>query len=302
MTENKIINDVLTFLQENAYPHYKNERGYFKGDWEDCLFVNVLQTLSCEELKMLRKCLSSKKGCPWKLYNRIKAVLNGKIVEDYKTIETSSLLEWFSTKKKGKMGDSRLVLKARYASETNENQLAILTVFLYGTSSDLNWAADHLLEQWFNNMEYHVGMLWKRTHNPKLARLALIHLPTEFLLEEQKVLASAIGRQYVCARLWNEEGFCHDNWTLTIPEYFQVNIAQETHTPKNVDILVMEEMLDEYMDEDYRFSTEEFEQLFDAMGKMGMTYALMKIHPQLVRREQAHMDFYGLMADPTKKF
>ncbi|MBO4568652.1 MAG: hypothetical protein J5674_01505 [Candidatus Methanomethylophilaceae archaeon] len=280
-------NDIMAFLRENAYPYYCDTDSFEKGSWQDRYFNALLQSLPEETLAQVGNRLVMDPSCPRILFLKAEMILTVKVEGRHAALTTRTLLRYYTDKKSRKVSMAVKELMRRFPSETQESQRTILRAFLSGGRKEMEWAGRHLRDHWTRSLSGPVAERWKATRNPVLGQVALRHLPTAFLLEEQEALAEALGYAAVCARLGSHPAFRLDSARLTVPEYFYVMAKLDAGRSEAVNVpLVMEFMLDEYLDEGERLSPGERDRLLWSMGRIGMTEALMKVLPELRRREE----------------
>lgn len=286
----------MTFLRENAYPYYNDEESYFKGSWENKYFVAFLQSLPDELLAQVVNQLLLDPNCPRMLFYKAEKILSVKVENRNAGYTTAQLLRFYKDKKSGKVTLAIKELMRRFRSESQDVQRVILRAFLCGGKKEMEWAGRFLRGHWIKSMSPLVAERWRETHNRILAFVALRHMPTAFLLEEQKALADAVGYVYVCARLGNVNGFHFDSDRLTIPDYFYVSAKLDVgHSPNINSQVALEYLLDEYLEYETCFLTDALCRLFWSMGKMGMSDALMKALPEIRRKEKEIMEFSFLI-------
>lgn len=278
--------DVMAFLRENAYPYYSNEESYYKGSWEDKYYTAFLQSLPDELLAQVGSQMLLDRKCPKKLFYKAEKILSVKVENRNATYSTAKLLRLYKDKKSGKVSLAYKELMRRFHSESQEVQRVILRTFLCGGKKEMEWAGRFLRDHWIKAMTPLVAKRWRATHNRILAFVALRHMPTAFLLEEQNALADAVGYVYVCARLGNVKGFNFDSDRLTIPDYFYVSVKLDAGHSQNINATIaLEYLLDEYLEYETYFFPEDLGRLFWSMGKLGMSDALLKVLPEIRRKE-----------------
>lgn len=273
-------NDVMTFLRENAYPYYQDAEVMHLGEWQDKMYNAVFQSLPESLLAEVTNQLLLERDCPKVLFNKAQAILSRKVELKSATVPTRELLRAYQDKGSKKVSWAMKELMRRFRGEDRETQRKILRAFLQGGKKDLEWAGRQLRDNWIPSFAPLVAKRWKETHNRILAFVVLRHMPLSFVLEQQEELASATTYAIVCARLGFVKGFRLDSERLTIPEYFYVmaklnaSQSQVINTP-----VVIEFMLQEYLDEENQISEEEIKTILWAMGKLGMTEGIFRFKP-----------------------
>lgn len=287
---------IIAFLKENAYPYYTDKNPLSIRDWQDKSYLALMHSLTCEELSDLMISLETDGYCPSTLYYKAKGVMKAKDREQKATIPTSKLIGWYTDKKSGKVAMSTKELMVRFPRECVENQRDILEAFLAGGKKEVEWTGRRLRDRWFNALSGSVAACWKRTHNPVLALAVFKHMPTSFILSEQEELESATKYAYVCVRLGNEEGFHMDYNRLSIPDLLYVWAKWDIGKSPNINIPYLGDiLLQEYFDEEYDIPSETIGLILWSLGRLGMTDTILRIKPELMRRQKEKDRFDSLL-------
>lgn len=276
--------DIMAFLRENAYPYYQDPNAMRAGEWQDKMYNALFQSLPDEMLAEVCEQMLLEK-CPRSLYYKANAILSTKIELRDAHVPTSVLLRLYQDKNSKKVNWAMKELMRRYRGEEQDKQRLILRAFLCGGKKEIEWAGRRLRVNWIPSFASLVGECWKATHNTILAYVVLRHMPSAFVLEQQEELAEVTKYAYVCARLGNDPAFHFDSERLTIPEYFYVMAKlNASHTPMINTSVVLEFMLQEYLDEEVDLEAEDVKTLLWAMGKLGMTESIIRFRPEFENR------------------
>lgn len=290
--------DIMAFLRENAYPYYQDAEDIHVGEWQDKMYNALFQSLPDAELADVTNRLQLESECPRSLFYKARAILSRKVDLKDADVPTQKLLRLYQDKSSKKVNWAMKELMRRFRGEDRDKQRQILRAFLCGGKKEMEWAGRRLRANWIPSFSTLVGERWKATHNPILAYVVLRHMPSAFVLEQQEELAAVTKYAYVCARLGNVNGFHLDSERLTIPEYFYVMAKLDIgHSPMVNAPVVMEFMLQEYLDEENMLEDEDVKTLLWAMGKLGMTEAIIQFRPEfekrLKRAEERNRLFFG---------
>lgn len=280
---------IKTYLRDKAFPYYKElERKEMEKDdhplfemeeeWRDGIFRGILHSLSIEDLTELKTWMEHSRGCPEKLYYKASGVLKSRLRAQIAEIPTSTLLRWYEDKKSGKVVFSRKALMDRFFNQNEEEKRIILKAFLKGGIKEMEWAARYLRAHWTKSMTTLVEVCWKKTQNPVLAQVILLHIPDSFVLGEQERLAKAAGYPYVCARLCYHKDFRIDPSRLTIPEYLYV-LAKSKKAP--ADPAFIGSLLDKYLAIPDQVYSRDVGLILWALGKLGLTDTIIRISPHI---------------------
>ena len=287
---------LLSLLRLDAYPYYAGIGKAASHRWQDNKFSNIFHSLSDSELDDIIYLLNSDTLCPRNLLYKAEGIKHYRDKLSTDAIPIKTLLTLYTDKASGKVVFSAKELKLRYEKVSEDDRHAILKAFLLGSKTDIEWAAHHLgwrwlypapgrkvrQNQWVPSLSDEIGVCWKRTHNPKVGRLVVENLPTEFILTEQENLARVLGYTAVCARLFNEEGFFVDRSRLSLPDYLYVIAKNNQTTKEDVDAL-----LDEYLSQEPYLSEEVIGRIVWSLGKMRMTDSLLRFLPEMETRQHA---------------
>lgn len=283
---------VLAFLKDNAYPYYLSEARGYDDKWQDDLYRAYLHSLTKDMLFQLLQKWQMDDACPSALYYKVKGILKSKEREEMSAISTSTLLEWHSNKKSGKVSVAVKELMTRYRKESSKNQRLILKAFIMGGKKEMEWAGRHLRDHWDDALSSYVDIRWKDTHNPILGYVILRHFPDDYVLAEQETLAEATKYAYVCARLGKVPGFQMDDERLSTPDTLYVLAKWDMGKSEAINVSVLADaMLEEYFDEEDYISPIEIGLILWSLGKLGLTDLLVDIKPKLEKLQTRTRDF-----------
>lgn len=274
------IDEIYDYLRQYAYPYYEGARGSYRLDMEDSAFRGVLDSLSIEELNELYSKMDGD-GCPYRLYLKVKGLLKRKESDKIQLIPTVCLLDWYVTNSRPFKAKAIDELKKRYSNEEHGMRCDILKAFMAGRVKEMEWAARKLRDNWIESFTEPVRQRWEQSHNQLLGYVILRHFPDSYILEQQEELAEATKYAYVCARVGSTPGFEIDTNRLSIPDQFYV--AAKLDLPVKSEN--MEKLLNKYMRESF-VSPIDFGLICWALGKMGMTYLLMRCGAKLVNNNK----------------
>lgn len=274
------VDEIYEYLKTYAYPYYESAPGYYKLDMEEAAFRGVLDSLFIEELKQLLSRMEGD-GCPYRLYLKVKGLIKKKEREKMKFIPTQCVLDWYVEKNRAFRDQAPEELKKRYRDEEYGMRCAILKAFIEGRVKEMEWAARTLRDNWIESFEEPVRQRWEQSHNKQLGYVILRHFPDSYILEQQEELAEATKYAYVCAKVGSDPGFVIDTKRLTIPDQFYV--AAKLELPVKSEN--MEKLLNKYLRESY-VSPIDFGLICWALGKMRMTYILMRCGAKLVNNKK----------------
>lgn len=272
--------EIYEYLRTYAYPYYENAPGYYKLDMEDAAFRGVLDSLLIEELKELQSKMEGD-NCPYRLFLKVKGLIKKKECEKMQSIPTVCLLDWYVTNSRPFKSKAVDEIKKRYRNEELEMKCAILKAFIEGRVKEMEWAARQLRDGWIESFADLVRQRWEQTHNQLLGYVILRHFPDSYILEQQEELAKATSYAYVCARVGTWPGFTIDIKRLSIPDQFYV--AAKLGLPVKSEN--MEKLLMKYMRGSF-VSPLDFRLICWSLGKLGMTYLLMRCGIKLIKNNK----------------
>lgn len=271
------IDEIYEYLKEYAYPYYRNVTGYNKMDKEDAVFRGLLSSLTIEELKQIMTLMEGEEY-PYTLYLKMKGIIKSKERIQMKIIPTLALLDWYCEKNRKYRSKASAELMKRYNEEGLDTKRAILEAFMEGGIKEMEWAARHLRDAWTDSFKDVVQRRWEQTHNKILGYVILRHFPDSYILNQQEVLADAVGYAYVCAKVGSDPSFTIDSERLSIPDHFYV--AAKLDLPVKSEN--MENLLKRFLAKPY-VAPDEFGLICWALGKMHMTYVLMRCGQMIVK-------------------
>lgn len=273
--------NVYAFLKENAYPYYKENDHRTAREWQDEMYRALLHSISEETLRDLVGKLELDADCPSTLYYKAKGVLKSKERALHANVPTVTLLKWYTNKKSGKVNVAIKELMSRFHKESAERQRTILKAFLFGGKKEMEWAARYLRDHWTRSMTVPVGLRWKETHDRYLAYVVLRHMPTAFVMAEKENLAKVTKFTYVYLRLYKMTGFEMDKDRVSVPDYFYLSAKL------GLPVEGLEEMLTVYLPANDYISSDDIGRIIWAMGKLGMTDALIRFAPLFQEKQKA---------------
>lgn len=278
MNEISSLDNILAYFRENAYPYYEETANRYVLEWQDEVYRALLHSISEEMLKDLVAKLDLDVECPDTLYYKAKGILKSRQWALYADVPTVTLLKWYADKKSGKVSIAIKELMNRFHSESAESQRSILKAFLFGGKKEMEWSARYLRDHWTRSMTVPVGLRWKQTHNRYLAHVVLRHMPTAYVMAEQENLAEATKYTFVCLRLYGKQGFEMQYDRISVPDLFYLSAKLGLSSEG------LEKMLFDYLSADY-LSLDDIGRIIWAMGKLGMTDALMRLRPLLLAND-----------------
>lgn len=209
--------EIIQFIHD-AIPAYENP--------DSCSnvvpVVNAfLRSLPKEQLEEVDEALKQTDGLPYGINSYLTWLLHPNprsLPEVNEPIE--DLIRWYNDKKSRKVEYARVRLMRRFNGQSYVHQYAILKSFLAGDRKACDWAARHLLGNWIPSFEEAVAHRWETTPSKSLAMVVIYHLPAEYVILHQDSLCKYVEYKYLCARLYDTEGFALDESRLEVPDIF----------------------------------------------------------------------------------
>ena len=192
------------------------------------------------------------------------------------------LLRMYKDKKSRKVEYARGQLMRRYEGQSYVHQHGILRAFLSGDRKACDWAARRLRDDWREPFAEILARRWESTPSKDLALTAVLHLPEDYVLQQQDVLCQYVGYPLICYRLLDVTGFTLDEGRLGIPGLFYV-MGRRGRTDK---VEYLQRKLGEYIHsleaagcslKDIPF-LEGFDRILPAMSKLGMKDDIIRLY------------------------